>query len=110
MLVSPVGGNKQGMTLLIVQDHQSTTAQDFPRASDQPTWEQRISIDGLAVSIDIEDWNWVLSPLCVILPQRSGPACKRFCQGSIGSNRSQFGQKSLDVAVAVSPIAASEQC
>jgi hypothetical protein len=34
MLISSMGGNKQGVTLLIMQDHQSATAQDFSRAPD----------------------------------------------------------------------------
>ena len=34
MLISSMGGNKQGVTLLIMQDHQSATAQDFSRMPD----------------------------------------------------------------------------
>jgi hypothetical protein len=63
MLISPMGGREQEVTFLIMQHDQSTTPQDFSCAPDQPTWNQRIGMDGLAVAINIEDRNWVLSPL-----------------------------------------------
>jgi hypothetical protein len=34
MLISTMGSNEQGMTFLVVQDHQSATSQDFSRAPD----------------------------------------------------------------------------
>jgi hypothetical protein len=63
MLISPMGGRKQEVAFLIMQDHQSATAQDFSRASDQPTWDERTCVDGLAVAIDVKDGNMALSPL-----------------------------------------------
>ena len=108
MLISPMGGNQQGMTLLVMQDHQSTTAQDFARASNQPAWDQRISVDRLAVTIDIKDRNRVLSPR-VFLPQSSRPMCERFREGDICSTAGQLCQESLDVAVAVGSTPTGEQ-
>src|SRR5215469_8701722 len=110
MLVSPMGGDKQRVTLIIMQDDQSTTPQNFSRASDQPTWDQRISIDGLAVPIDIEDGHGILSSLCAFLPQRSAPTGENFCERSIRSNRGQLCQKSLGVAVAVGEASTGQQC
>src|SRR6266567_4121140 len=110
MLISPMGGCEQEVTFLIMQHDQSATPQDFPCAPDQPTWNQRIGMDGLAVSINIEDMNWVLSSLWPWFPQRSGPACERFSQERIGSNGGQLRQKSFGMAVAVGPMPTSEQC
>ena len=39
MLVSPMGSDEQGVTFLIMQDYQSTRAQNFSRAPNQPTWD-----------------------------------------------------------------------
>lgn len=75
-----MGGDEQRVPFLIVQDHQSATSQDFSRAPDQPTWKKPISVDRLAMPIDIENWNRILSPLCVFFPQRSGPVGKSFCE------------------------------
>jgi len=62
MLVSPMGSDEQGVTLLIMQDDQSATPQDFSRAPDQPARDQRISVDRLAVAIDIKDRSRAFSP------------------------------------------------
>src|SRR5207302_983304 len=86
------------------------TAQDFSRASDQPTWDQCFGIDRLAVSIDIEDRNRGFSPPWLLLPQRSSPACERFCQKSIGSHGGQLCQKPLGLAIAVGPRPFCQQC
>ena len=59
MLIASMSGHKQGMTFLIMQDDQSATSQDFSCAPDQPAWDQRIGIDGLAVPIDVKDGNRV---------------------------------------------------
>ena len=75
-----------------------------------PRGESRISVDGLAVPIDVEDGHGTLSPPCAFLPQRSGPTCERFCERSIRSNRGQLCQKSLGVAVAVGEASTGQQC
>src|SRR5258708_315687 len=93
-----------------MQHDQSAAPQDFSRAPDQPTWDQRISVDGLAVAIDIEDRNRDLSLLWPWLPQRSGPACQSFCKESIRSNGGQLCQKPLDVAIAVGAATTCEEC
>lgn len=104
MLISAMSRCEQGMTFLIMQDHQCAAPQNFSGAPDQPTWEERIGMDRFAVSINVENRKLVLSSLWLLLPQRSGPACEYFCQGSIGSNRSQLRENSLGRAVAVSPM------
>src|SRR5229473_7519530 len=110
MLIASMRGNQQRVALLIVQEHQSATSQDFSRPPNQPTWDERIGIDGLAVTIDVKDGSKVLSPRCVFLPQRSGPTCERFCERRIRSNRGQFGQKSLGMAIAVGHAPTCEEC
>jgi hypothetical protein len=72
--------------------------------------KSRISVDGLAVPIDVEDGHGILFPLCAFLPQRSGPTGENFCERSIRSNRGQLCQKSLGVAVAVGEASTGQQC
>ncbi len=74
-----------------------------------PRGESRISIDGLAMPIDVKDGSWALSPLGLWLPQRSRPTCERFCERDICSTAGQFCQESLGVAVAVGPTPTGEQ-
>ena len=110
MLVSSMGGDQQRAALLIMQHHESATAQDFSRSPDQSTWDERIGVDRLAVSVNIEDRNWVLCLLWCLLPQRSSKAGERFCQGSIDSKRGQLRQKSLSVAIPVSSMPTGQEC
>jgi hypothetical protein len=68
MLISALRGNQQGVAFLIVQDDQSTAPQDFSRAPDQSTWDQRISVDRLTMAINRKGGRRVLSSLCIFLP------------------------------------------
>src|SRR5512135_3185287 len=49
------------------------------KASHHPTWDQVISVDGFAMSIDVEDRNRTFCLMLPWFPQRSGPGCQRFC-------------------------------
>jgi hypothetical protein len=73
-----------------------------------PRGRSRISIDGLAVPIDVEDGHHVPSLLWFSFPQRSGPTRERFREGYIGSNEGQLCQEALGMAVAVGPMTISQ--
>ena len=53
MLVAAMGGYKQGMTVLVMQQEKGSAAQDDAQTPDQPTWDERVTVDGLAMSVHI---------------------------------------------------------
>ena len=98
----------QGFTPL--QYHQSATSQDFSRAPDQPAWDQRISIDGLAMPIDVKDGNRALSASVVLgFHSEAVQRASASVSGTSAPTAGQLCQKSLGVAVAVSPTPTGEQ-
>jgi len=84
------------MPLLIMQQRQRTSPQDFARTSDESTRDQTVSIDGFAMTIDVKAGNrFLCSLLAVGFPQLGRPGAKGARQGfaSLG-----FGQLARDPA------------
>jgi hypothetical protein len=40
--------------MLVMQEDKGTSAEDFARVPNQPSWDQLVSVDRLAMSIDVE--------------------------------------------------------
>ena len=53
MLITAMGGDKQGMAVLVMQQEERSTAQDNPQTPDQSAWDEHLTVDRLAVSIHI---------------------------------------------------------
>src|SRR5436305_12252133 len=98
------------MAFLIMQHDQSAAPKDFSKTSHQPTWNQVISVDGFAMSIDVENRNRAVCQSQPWFPERGSPACKSLGEGSIRFRLRQFSQKSLDVAIPVGQAATCEEC
>src|SRR6266699_3812061 len=95
-----MGRGPARMPLLIVQEHQRSTAQNFARASNQSARNQLVCIHRLAMPINVDTARRFL--LSCLLPQHGGPLPK-----SVGESLSSFGigevgEKSLGVPIAVS--------
>ena len=53
MLVSAMGGNAQGMAVLVVEQQQRPAAQDDAQTPDQPARDEHLTVDWFAMSIHI---------------------------------------------------------
>jgi hypothetical protein len=90
MLVSTRRRGQVWMPLLIMQQHQSATAQNLARTTNQPARQEAVSIDGFAVAIDVETRRYfLLSILGTDFPQTGRPYTQRRRQrlGSIGTGQ-----------------------
>jgi hypothetical protein len=81
VLVTSMGGGETGMPQLIMQEDQSATAQDLPGVPNQPAWDQRVSVDGLAVPIDVVERLHLLHGSGWWLPQARCPLCEPIREG-----------------------------
>jgi hypothetical protein len=108
MLIASVGRHEQGMTFVIVQDHERTTPHNLFKASYQPAWNQVIGVNGFAMSIDVKNRHGSVSHACLRLPERSGPACQGLGECLICPNASQLCQKPLYMAIPVGEAAPRE--
>src|SRR5437588_13020249 len=102
MLVSTRGRCQSRMPLLIMQQHQSPTTQNLARTANQPARHEAVSIDGFAVSIDVETRRcFLLSILGTDFPQTGRPQTQRRCQrlGSIGTGQLAYEAFGVDVSV-----------
>src|SRR5260370_7781621 len=70
MLVSAMGGNAQGMAVLVVQQQERAAPQNDAQTPDQSAREKHVTVDGLTMPIDIAG-------------QRMGLGCV-FCEGLWG--------------------------
>jgi hypothetical protein len=53
MLVSAMGGNAQGMAVLVVQQQERAAPQNDAQTPDQSAREKHVTVDGLTMPIDI---------------------------------------------------------
>src|SRR5438445_3578015 len=73
MPVPPTRQDQPGMTLMVMQEHQPTTPQDFSSATNQSSGHQPLAIHGLVMAIHI-----VIGRLPFdFLPQLSRPSSQR---------------------------------
>ena len=54
MVISSVGCRKTWMPLLVMQEDEGTSTEHFACVSNQSPWDQLVSIDRLAMPIDVE--------------------------------------------------------
>jgi len=91
MLITVMGGDKQGMTVLVMQQEKGSAAQDDAQTPDQPTWDERVTVDGLAMSVHIAGQRVRLCCFSCFfhwcVPEVRGPAGKGIGKafGSIGT-------------------------
>src|SRR5258708_8467032 len=64
MLVSAMGGNAQGMAVLVVQQQERAAPQNDAQTPDQSAREKHVTVDGLTMPIDrsrVSVWGWAVS-------------------------------------------------
>ena len=64
MLVSAMGGNAQGMAVLVVQQQERAAPQNDAQTPDQSAGEKHVTVDGLTMPIDrsrVSVWGWAVS-------------------------------------------------
>ena len=64
MLVSAMGGNAQGMAVLVVQQQERAAPQNDAQTPDQSAREEHVTVDGLTMPIDrsrVSVWGWAVS-------------------------------------------------
>jgi hypothetical protein len=60
MQITTMRGRKQGMPLLVMQQHERTTAQDFARTTNESSRNQGLCVDGFAMTIQVKIRRWCL--------------------------------------------------
>jgi len=84
MLVSAMGGNAQGMAVLVVQQQERAAPQNDAQTPDQSAREKHVTVDGLTMPIDIAGQRRGLG--CVFceslwgMPELGAPTCKSRCE------------------------------
>ena len=53
MQITAMRGSKQWMPLVVMQEYQCTTAQDFARASNESSGNHGVAVDGFAMSVQV---------------------------------------------------------
>src|SRR6266849_6072993 len=53
MQITAMRGGKQGVPLVVMQQHQCTTAEDFARATNKSSGNQRVCVDGFAMPVQV---------------------------------------------------------
>jgi hypothetical protein len=96
------------MTLLIVQKHQGTTAKNLARVPNQPARDQRVSVDRLAVPIDVVERLHLLYWSGWWVPQACCPLCEPIGEGIRSVRLSDLCEEAFGVEISIGPRSARE--
>jgi hypothetical protein len=113
MLVSAMGGNAQGMAVLVVQQQERAAPQNDAQTPDQSAREKHVTVDGLTMPIDIAGQRMGLG--CVFceslwgMPELGAPTCKSRREAVCAIGIGHLRQKCLGVPIAVGPLPSGEQ-
>jgi hypothetical protein len=113
MLVSAMGGNAQGMAVLVVQQQERAAPQNDAQTPDQSAWEKHVTVDGLTMPIDIAGQRMGLG--CVFceslwgMKDAGAPTCKSRREAVCAIGIGHLRQKCLGVPIAVGPLPSGEQ-
>jgi hypothetical protein len=111
MLIATRGRRQARMPLLIMQKHQRTPSQDFAGTPNQSTRDQAISIDRLAVTIDVKTRRSFLPNILVLgFPQMGRPGAKGGSQRFRPIGFGKLAQKPLGMAIPVGSMPSCHHC
>ena len=104
-----MGGRHEWMALVIMQEEERPTAQDFAGAPNHATWKEGIAVHGFPMPIQEEDRHRWFAVFCGWFPQARRPGCQRIGQRFSTARLSYLAQKPLDVPITVSTLPAGEE-
>ena len=64
MLIPTVSRSEQRMTVLVMQEGECPTPQNDTQTPHQSAWDQRLGVDGFAMSIDVEGCVLIGTVIC----------------------------------------------
>jgi len=110
MLIPTVGGHEHRMSLRIVKQDEGTTSKDATQPPYQTSGNARISVDGLAMPINVAREGFTaLTLLLRQPPELRRPTCQRICQAFSPISISHLRQKGFRVAISIRLLASGQQ-
>src|SRR5436305_5317747 len=101
MQITTMCGCKQWMPLVIMQQHERTTAQDFARVPDESSGNQGVGVDRFAMAIHVYMRRWSSLAPCFHLPESARPPRQCCSEGFISIGGRQSPEKAFDVTITV---------
>jgi hypothetical protein len=95
------------VTVLVMQEDECPTSQNGRQPPHQSSWDQRLAVHRLAMSIDVVGGRLVEVPLCWRMPKLCRPSGKRIAQEFSLICLGHQGEQPLRVEVAVGPFPGS---
>lgn len=92
--------------MLVMQENEGTSAEDFARVPNQPSWDQLVSVDRLAMSIDGETGNRGGKGS---VPEGSGPLPQCICQWVSSFRFGDRRENTFQMGITVGMLASGQQ-
>jgi hypothetical protein len=113
MLVPAMGGDKQRMALLVVQQQERPAAQNHAQTPDQSAREEHLTVDRLAMAIHVAGQCMGVFSFSHFfrwgMPEVGGPRCQGIREAFCATGVSHLRQKGFRGAIAIGLCASGEQ-